>query len=164
MEEEDETEREVCHPSFGIAAKDSNNVTITYDNYSTDKNLSITVIGNNVDGKSYDKNEFGNDIEKYGNATQLSFRLPVDATKSYTITQQNPALAVFYPEGGDGIAGSTKHKEYDGSTLATEDYNILLTDKRGPVRIEVKDNADNSIVQNITINYRLSFAKNTVGG
>lgn len=158
VEDEDNGVREACKPGASITATDPD-VQITYDNTSTERNVKITVTGNQVAGEGfYDTDLFGADLP--GNATEIDFTFLVEAGKTYEVRQQNPALAVLYPEGGNGVLGSTKTKEYTGEELA-DGYGILLSDKPGLVKIEVKEKTDDglSLVQSIQVANKVTFAK-----
>lgn len=147
--------REACVPT-AIEAVDPD-VDVTYANEGIEKNIKVTAQGTNVAGKGfYDTEVFGT---LAGNATQVTINFREDLLQTgekYTIVQQNPALDLFYSADAN-VANGVKTKEYKGEDLA-EGYGIILSDKAGMIKVELKD-ANGESLQVINVVNKVEFKK-----
>lgn len=150
-------QREACAP-VNVEAKAG--VNISFNDTGTKGLVKVIAEGNYIDGKaedSYDRDVFG-DLTSKGEFAEVTLQFnDIESTKEYTVIQDNPALAVAYPNGGGGIEGENKTKPYAGSELM-EGYSLLLSEKAGPISVKVKDSNGN-ILQTIQITNKVSFVK-----
>ena len=188
MEDEDNTQRDACVPIVMVNAVDPN-ITITYDNDSTETNFKVTAIGTSIVGNGdrakYNKNIFNKNHE-LDNANvaeiQIDFSTTIDVAKKYRIVQNNPALALYPNDERVDTATNTKKQIFNGGDIAGETLSVLLAErgivaqkdsvtqetkninvKSGPVTVklfEVDENdKDKELIQVVKITNNLSFAE-----
>ena len=148
-EAEDET-REPCTQGFKTASYGATGLSITTGG--TDTDIELTVAGNvTAGGDNYDTVAFGSLPE---DAVEIDLTLPVEAGKTYTITQNNPGFAVLYP---DAFPDDTKTKDYEGSIFYDEPYQVVLAETYTPVKITVAEKGAAEPKFTITINHTVTF-------
>ena len=150
-ESEDET-REPCTQGFKTASYGDTGLSITTGG--TDTDIELTVAGTvTAGGNNYDTVTFGSLPE---DAVEVDLTLPVEAGKTYTITQNNPGFAVLYP---DEFPDDTKTKDYEGSIFYDEPYQVVLAETYTPVKITVAEKGAEKPKFTITINHTVTFGE-----
>ena len=148
-ESEDET-RQPCTQGFKTAGYGDTGLSITTGG--TDTDIELTVAGTvTAGGNNYDTVAFGSLPE---DAVEIDLTLPVEAGKTYTITQNNPGFAVLYP---DEFPDDTKTKDYEGSIFYDEPYQVVLAETYTPVKITVAEKGAAEPKFTITINHTVTF-------
>lgn len=148
-EGEDET-RQPCTQGFKTAGYGDTGLSITTGG--TDTDIELTVAGTvTAGGNNYDTVAFGSLPE---DAVEIDLTLPVEAGKTYTITQNNPGFAVLYP---DEFPDDTKTKDYEGSIFYDEPYQVVLAETYTPVKITVAEKGAAEPKFTITINHTVIF-------
>lgn len=148
-ESEDET-RQPCTQGFKTAGYGDTGLSITTGG--TDTDIELTVAGTvTAGGNNYDTVAFGSLPE---DAVEVDLTLPVEAGKTYTITQNNPGFAVLYP---DAFPDDTKTKDYEGSIFYDEPYQVVLAETYTPVKITVAEKGAAEPKFTITINHTVTF-------
>lgn len=142
---EDE-KRGACLPFDAVGYPGS---TMTIMRSESDGKVELTVSGQQPADDLYDVGTFGTLAQP---AVEFDITLPVEADKTYTVEQSNPALSMFYP---DEFPGDLKTKSYIGSELMP--YQLLLVEGGTPVTVTLKDSAG-ATLQTITINNQVTFA------
>lgn len=148
-------------------------IEVTYDNDGAETLIKVKAMGDSIDGytpnsnadtSADDRDEFSYEEPIFGDLTDKGsfgqINLHFNSLKNeenYTVIQDNPALKVAYPNGGNGIEGENKTKSYTGAQLA-DGYALLLGETRGPVSVKVLG-SDNKVNQVVQITNQVNFAK-----
>lgn len=152
FEDDVDTRQPCARPRVKITARDRQ-ISVTYDNDSTENDIKVTatgarIVGNTANGTvKYDTTTFNANKElDDANATELDFDfskvVKTGSEYTYRIIQSNPALS-YYPN-DKNIKNNIKTKEYDGSALAVDTYGILLSEKFGPINLKVYEIVTNN--------------------
>ena len=150
IDDEEEAEDETREPCFKAASYGTTGLNITSEG--TGRNIELTVAGTvTAGGDNYDTVTFGTLPE---DAVEVDLTLPVEAGKTYTIAQTNPGFAVLYP---DAFPGDTKTKDYEGSIVQNEPYQVVLAETYTPVKVTVTEKGVEKPKFTITINHTVTF-------
>lgn len=154
IDDEDEAEDETREPCFKAASYGTTGLNITTEG--TGRNIELTVDGTvTAGGDNYDVATFGSLPD---DAVEVDLTLPVEAGKTYTITQTNPGFAVLYP---DAFPDDTKTKDYEGSIFQNEPYQVVLAETYTPVTVTVTEKGakESKPKFTITINHTVTFTE-----
>ena len=152
IDDEDENEDETREPCFKAASYGTTGLNITSEG--TGRNIELTVDGTvTAGGDNYDTVTFGSLPD---DAVEVDLTLPVEAGKTYTITQNNPGFAVLYP---DAFPDDTKTKDYEGSIFQDEPYQVVLAETYTPVTVTVTEKGAKEAKFTITINHTVTFTE-----
>lgn len=152
IDDEDEAEDETREPCFKAASYGTTGLNITSEG--TGRNIELTVAGTvTAGGDNYDVATFGSLPD---DAVEVDLTLPVEAGKTYTITQTNPGFAVLYP---DAFPDDTKTKDYEGSIFYDEPYQVVLAETYTPVTVTVTEKGAKEPKFTITINHTVTFTE-----
>lgn len=152
IDDEDEAEDETREPCFKAAGYGTTGLNITSEG--TGRNIELTVAGTvTAGGDNYDVATFGSLPD---DAVEVDLTLPVEAGKTYTITQTNPGFAVLYP---DAFPDDTKTKDYEGSIFHDEPYQVVLAETYTPVKVTVTEKGAKDPKFTITINHTVTFTE-----
>ena len=149
-DEEGDSEDETREPCFKAASYGTTGLNITSEG--TGRDIELTVSGTvTAGGNNYDTVTFGSLPD---DAVEVDLTLPVEAGKTYTITQTNPGFAVLYP---DAFPDDTKTKDYEGSIFHDEPYQVVLAETYTPVKVTVTEKGAAEPKFTITINHTVTF-------
>ena len=152
IDDEDESEDETREPCFKAASYGTTGLNITAEG--TGRDIELTVDGTvTAGGDNYDTVTFGTLPD---DAVEVDLTLPVEAGKTYTITQNNPGFAVLYP---DAFPDDTKTKDYEGSIFYDEPYQVVLAETYTPVTVTVTEKGAKDPKFTITINHTVTFTE-----
>ena len=152
VDDEDASEDETREPCFKAASYGTTGLNITSGG--TGRNIELTVAGTvTAGGDNYDVATFGSLPD---DAVEVDLTLPVEADKTYTITQTNPGFAVLYP---DAFPDDIKTKEYEGSIFQDEPYQVVLAETYTPVKVIVAEKGAKEPKFTITINHTVTFTE-----
>lgn len=155
-----EDKREAC---VLFSADAMGGATMTYDNDGSEALIKITAEGAGVIGRtpdeSYELAVFG-DLSEKGDFVQATVHFnALSDDKLYTVTQNNPALKVAYPD-DKNFENGIKEKDYSGAELA-DGYGLLLGTTPGQVTVTIVDKNTGKVVQTIQITNKISFKKSS---